>query len=194
MQRASSETGTAVLLFQEPRLSCHSEISISSSEGEMEGERRGGEMEGGRGGEEAGGGRRERDGDSPFSNGDVLTNGDEMDMEVDGDEGVRREEEEGEEEEEEGRRKGREGVQSSSEEPLDLDHNPVAIERILAFGRELQSLHTKLSGGSPSEQTKRLLQVSSPSIHSGLSSLSMTTFLELSCLPQPLSTVSLFIY
>ena len=74
----------------------------------------------------------------------------EMDMEVDEDEGGRREGD---------RRRESEETQSSSERPLDLDHNPVAIERILAFGRELQSLHTKLSGANPSEQTKRLLQV-----------------------------------
>ena len=107
--------------IQEPRLSCHSELSVSSGEGE----------EVGRGGE----------GDSPFSNGEVLTNGEDTEMEVDGDGGG-------------GRRE-----MGGREEPIDVDHNPVAIEKILAFGRELQALHTQLSAAHPRDHMKTLLQV-----------------------------------
>ena len=89
-------------------------------------------------GEEVG---RGGEGDSPFSNGEVLTNGEDTEMEVDGD-GGRREERDGE-----------------REEPIDVDHNPVAIEKILAFGRELQALHTQLSAANPRDHMKTLLQV-----------------------------------
>ena len=116
-------------------MSCHSELSVSSAEGEDGG------GEGGRGG----------GGDSPFSNGEVLTNGEEVEMEVDG-EGGRREEVDGEE----GR--GEEGM----DEPIDIDSNPVDIEKILKFGRDLQSLYTQLSSGRPSDNLKTLLQVCVP--------------------------------
>lgn len=78
-------------------------------------------------------------GDSPFSNGEVLTNGEETEMEVDGEIGRREE-----------------GV---TEDPVDVGHGPVAIEKILAFGRDLQALHTQLTSGNPSETLKTLLQV-----------------------------------
>ena len=77
-------------------------------------------------------------GDSPFSNGEVLTNGEEADMEVDG-----------EEDREDGG-----NVETE-------DCGPVPIEKILAFGRDLQSLHTKLSSSHPGDQLKTLLQVKS---------------------------------
>ena len=111
-------------LSQEPRLSCHSELSVSSGE------------EGGRGG---GGG------ESPYSNGEIITNGEEADMEVDG--------EEGEEEE-------KERMVEEEEEVIDVERNPVAIEKILAFGRDLQALHTHISSGhSNDDHLKTLLQV-----------------------------------
>ena len=91
--------------------------------------------EGGRGG---GGG-----GESPYSNGEVLTNGEEVDMEVDEGEG------EGEEVKE----------RTVEEEVIDVERNPVAIEKILAFGRDLQALHTRLSSGHSNDILKTLLQV-----------------------------------
>ena len=100
---------------------------MSSGEGD--------EGTGGGGGGEMG---RMGGGDSPFSNGEVLTNGEETEMEVDGEIGRR------------------EGVR---EDPVEVDHTPVAIEKILAFGRDLQALHTQLSSGNPSETLKTLLQV-----------------------------------
>ena len=42
---------------------------------------------------------------------------------------------------------------------VDLDHNPVDIERVLAFGRELQSLFTKVTASKPNETLKTMLQV-----------------------------------
>lgn len=98
-------------------------------------------MSSGEGEEVDGGGGEMGGGDSPFSNGEVLTNGEETEMEVDG-EGERGEELEGD--------RG---------DPIDVDHSPVAIERILAFGRDLQALHTELSTGHPSDHLKTLLQV-----------------------------------
>ena len=112
-------------LSQEPRLSCHSELSVSSGEvGEEEGRGGGG-------------------GESPYSNGEVMTNGEEADMEVDGDEG-----------EEE-----KERMIEEEEEVIDVERNPVAIEKILAFGRDLQTLHTRVSSGHSNDHLKTLLQV-----------------------------------
>lgn len=99
---------------------------MSSGEGD--------EGSGGGGGGEMG---RTGEGDSPFSNGEVLTNGEETEMEIDGEVGRR----------------------EVAEDPVDIDHTPVAIEKILAFGRDLQALHTQLSAGNPSESLKTLLQV-----------------------------------
>ena len=98
-------------------------------------------------GEEVGGGSGEggRGGASPLSNGEVLTNGDVMEMEVDGDDGDRGR---GEEEEGEG-----------SDEVINEDRSPVAIEKILAFGRDLQALHSRLSSEQPNNHLKTLLQV-----------------------------------
>ena len=108
-------------------------------------------------GEEGGGeGGRGGGGDSPFSNGEVLTNGEEVEMEVDGEEG-RREEVDGE---------GGRG-EEVMEEPIDVDSNPVDIEKILSFGRDLQALYTQLSSGRPSDTLKTLLQVC-VSLHCGL--------------------------
>ncbi|CAI8038699.1 Ran-binding protein 9 [Geodia barretti] len=109
---------------REPRLSCHSELSVSSGEvGEEEGRGGGG-------------------GESPYSNGEVMTNGEEADMEVDGDEG-----------EEE-----KERMIEEEEEVIDVERNPVAIEKILAFGRDLQTLHTRVSSGHSNDHLKTLLQ------------------------------------
>lgn len=43
---------------------------------------------------------------------------------------------------------------------VDFDCNPVAIERLLSFGRELQGLFSHLTSSTPSEHLKTLLQVS----------------------------------
>ena len=96
-------------------MSCHSELSVTSSEGE----------EGGRGAAT-----------SPHSNGELLTNGEEAEMEVD-------------EEEKE----------TTEDEVVDMERNPVAIEKILAFGRDLQALHTRLAAGHSADTLKTLLQV-----------------------------------
>ena len=95
-------------------MSCHSELSVSSSEG--------------------GGG------DSPYSNGEILTNGEEAEMEV----------------EEEG---GRRRESTAEEEVVEEERNPIDTEKILAFGRDLQSLLTRLSPGHSSDHLKTLLQV-----------------------------------
>ena len=79
-------------------------------------------------------------GESPYSNGEIITNGEEAAMEVDG---VEEEEEKVEEE----------------EEVIDVERNPVAIEKILAFGRDLQALHTLISPGHSNDHLKTLLQV-----------------------------------
>ena len=42
---------------------------------------------------------------------------------------------------------------------MDFDSNPVAIERILSFGRDLQALYTRLTATKPNEQLKTMLQV-----------------------------------
>ena len=108
-------------------MSCHSELSVSSGDGEDMRE----------------GGRGEGGDSSPFSNGEVITNGEEADMEIDGEERVREEEEE-----EEG-------------EVIETDHSSVPIEKILAFGRALQALHAQITSTThPSDNLKTLLQVS----------------------------------
>ena len=43
---------------------------------------------------------------------------------------------------------------------VDFDCNPVAIERLLSFGRELQGLYSHLASSKPSEDLKTMLQVS----------------------------------
>ena len=48
---------------------------------------------------------------------------------------------------------------SPSSDAIDFDQNPVAIERVLAFGRDLQALYTKLTSSKPNEQLKTMLQV-----------------------------------
>ena len=42
---------------------------------------------------------------------------------------------------------------------VDLDHNPVDIERVLAFGRELQSLFTQVTVDKPNDKLKSMLHV-----------------------------------
>ena len=44
---------------------------------------------------------------------------------------------------------------------MDFDRNPVAIERLLTFGRDLQALYSRLTSTHPNEQLKATLQVSS---------------------------------
>ena len=50
-------------------------------------------------------------------------------------------------------------VDKPEETAVDLCHNTVAIEKILAFGRDLQALFTKLTASKPNEQLHTLLQV-----------------------------------
>lgn len=49
-------------------------------------------------------------------------------------------------------------------EGMDFDSNPVAIERILSFGRDLQALYTRLTSTKPNEQLKTMLQVRDQSV------------------------------
>ena len=42
---------------------------------------------------------------------------------------------------------------------VDLDTNPVAIERVLGFGRDLQALYSGLTASKPNEPLKTMLQV-----------------------------------
>ena len=42
---------------------------------------------------------------------------------------------------------------------VDLDHNPLDIERVLAFGRELQSLFSQITSAKPDDKLKTMLQV-----------------------------------
>ncbi len=42
---------------------------------------------------------------------------------------------------------------------VNLDSNPVAIERVLAFGRDLQVMYSELKTNKPNKQLKTLLQV-----------------------------------
>ncbi len=42
---------------------------------------------------------------------------------------------------------------------INLDSNPVAIERVLAFGRDLQAMYSGLKTNKVNEQLKTLLQV-----------------------------------
>ena len=50
-------------------------------------------------------------------------------------------------------------VDKPEEKELVPCHNTVAIEKILAFGRDLQALFTKLTASKPNEQLHTLLQV-----------------------------------
>ena len=43
---------------------------------------------------------------------------------------------------------------------VDLDHNPVDIERVLAFGRDLQSLFSQVTVDKPDDKLKSMLHVS----------------------------------
>ena len=42
---------------------------------------------------------------------------------------------------------------------VDLDHNPMDIERVLSFGRELQSLFSRVTGAKQDDKLKAMLQV-----------------------------------
>lgn len=42
---------------------------------------------------------------------------------------------------------------------VDLDHNPMDIERVLAFGRDLQSLFSQVTASKPNDKLKTMLQV-----------------------------------
>ena len=48
---------------------------------------------------------------------------------------------------------------SEGETLVDLDRNPVAIEKVLGFGRDLQAHYSRLTTSKPNEQLKTLLQV-----------------------------------
>ena len=52
-----------------------------------------------------------------------------------------------------------EGESGRREGGVDLDHNPVHIERVLAFGRDLQSLFNKVTATKPNDKLKTMLQV-----------------------------------
>ena len=49
---------------------------------------------------------------------------------------------------------------SEGETLVDLDRNPVAIEKVLGFGRDLQAHYSRLTISKPNEQLKTMLQVS----------------------------------
>ena len=139
---------------QEPRLSCHSELSCSSGEGEE------GVVAPPPGSTPAG--------DSPFANGEVSMNGgglEESAMEVDGPASTGTAGESSRED------KGQQCTTQSwyaagndsnycPAEAVDFDRNPVAIERLLTFGRDLQALYSRLTATHPNEQLKATLQVS----------------------------------
>lgn len=42
---------------------------------------------------------------------------------------------------------------------VDFDRNPLAIERLLTFGRDLQTLYSRVTSSRPNEQLKTMLQV-----------------------------------
>ena len=47
---------------------------------------------------------------------------------------------------------------------VDFDRNPVAIERVLSFGQDLQALYGRLTASKPNDQLKNMLQVYIPCI------------------------------
>ena len=47
----------------------------------------------------------------------------------------------------------------SEGEGLNFEQNPLAVEQLLGFGRELQALYSRLTESKPNDQLKELLQV-----------------------------------